>query len=611
MVSICFSWASVMWPVWVRKAFKGSRAFRLRSRVETTRPPSKKITATSEPAESLSTPDFCCTAISCKISGRLKSSRFPWSAILRSSRLGLGARGPRRAADRARDPRDLVGRLRVVARHRDPVGQREEKGERDPLRPSRRGHGQHVRRGDHGSVRDHEHRRGHHDEDRDEPAQGGAPQHLPGARREKRGGRLPEGPPLRGAAATPREQEPGELDRLQVLHRTEACFTEGALLLPEHTAPADDPLAIRAMERGERPPHQVTQPGEAEVERDQEEEREGRWRRESSQEREPAIALDGREAALGRGPPRQIPERLDVGHGLHDRAVELRRADPAHVADAVERERGGQRLLSIRFGEEELLSVGLREIEVGLGGLGPHLDGGLVRGAGMVEVLAGEVHVPEVHERPDRVRPEPVRAYELALRRIEVPLPAGEGPEREGIERLLGIPHLERREGARGFGVDAGTERTIHEEARLLEARWPCPRRHGAQEGRDAEHRDQEHQDQESLAPAHAEGHEPRVDGGRGNGTQSPEKGSERDEARTETREEALRAPDELENDVHEMRQMTKRDAHDREEKADRPHDEETGQDVGEQVALPGVVRPTILSASPSSPNARDGFPKV
>src|SRR4026207_2006887 len=105
-----------MYPVVVRKDFRGSFAFLRRSRVETTRPPSKKITATSEPPDvSLSTADLRCTAISWRVSGRLKSSRLPGSAMLAHASFGLGARRARgRPALRTGDALRVGRGLRVV-----------------------------------------------------------------------------------------------------------------------------------------------------------------------------------------------------------------------------------------------------------------------------------------------------------------------------------------------------------------------------------------------------------------------------------------------------------------------------------------------------------------
>src|SRR5881396_999801 len=181
MVSICFSWASVRYPVRTRNGFSGSHAFRRRSRVDTIFPVSKKTTATSSPAVSLSTPDFCWTAISWRISGRLKSSRFPWSAMS-----GSPAR-PRPRGSRAPalvlvggggQVLDVCRRGGEISSDGDRVGEQEEEHERNSLGQSRRRDGEHVERGNEGAVPDDEDGRRAHDEERQEAREGSAPQHL-------------------------------------------------------------------------------------------------------------------------------------------------------------------------------------------------------------------------------------------------------------------------------------------------------------------------------------------------------------------------------------------------------------------------------------------------
>src|SRR5262245_23488394 len=177
MVSICLSCASVSRPVLTRKGLSGSLAFRRRSRVETILPPSKKTTATSSPAVSLRTPDFCWTAMSWRISGRLKSSRLPCRAMSGSPEFSVAtARGPgvpRGERDELRNPRRRRGE---VARHGGGVRDEEEKDERNALGQSGAPEGKHVQGGHECSVRHDEGRRGGHDEDRRESREAGPTQ---------------------------------------------------------------------------------------------------------------------------------------------------------------------------------------------------------------------------------------------------------------------------------------------------------------------------------------------------------------------------------------------------------------------------------------------------
>src|SRR5206468_1731454 len=154
-----------------------------------------------------------------RISGRLKSSRFPWSAMS-----GSPAR-PRPRGSRAPalvlvggggQVLDVCRRGGEISSDGDRVGEQEEEHERNSLGQSRRRDGEHVERGNEGAVPDDEDGRRAHDEERQEAREGSAPQHLRRAGKEEREDRLAGGPPARGAAPLAREKKPRELRRLQL-----------------------------------------------------------------------------------------------------------------------------------------------------------------------------------------------------------------------------------------------------------------------------------------------------------------------------------------------------------------------------------------------------------